>query len=605
MIKAVVQWLLEQAIDQANNADDYADILSPVRGFGGAKKETEKVSRILGRSNTQRHAANFFTKSLLDNKAVSNAIGGLHRMDWVVKQAGGQAVSDLITTALKGMGVLGVAAAIGLGSVGGAEAANIQGAEHIGHSYASTLASAQKDARTHGKPFFIVDKAGGATHVFGASGSEEAVIPSLSGKGLGDIVDNSIPLKQMTDADKITPAGAFDIKGNDLDYGGATIFDGKAGDSSVVAIHKYYKDPSGKRLEALLSNNAEDSRMSFGCVNVLDDDYDKFVKPNAAVGNMVYVTPDEFEMPMSASHSPPRVAKTSPLSLHSDSSSGEFVSIGMPPIVGRRRRKKFNGNPEEERLTKALDAVDTLSELAESGQAHTRMTPELLNEMREYIENKTADIKTKPVTSETIFNTTRQQTPHSDGSASPHKPNMDTTAPAIQIAEAPKPVSTKPKNPVIPKNKRNPIPKTVKVDPVKPVASPIPEKPVYTKPVTPPSGSSRSPIKEDSPVAVKLAAQEAAAENTEAVSNILKSEEHVRPMSFMKGAGIGAAVGAAIVGVHNTVSRREDRDWGYTGVAVGGALAGGAYEAMYLSQKHTGTMLKGAKAVKNALKMAV
>jgi hypothetical protein len=197
-------------------------------------------------------------------------------------------------------------------------------------------------------------------------------------------------------------------------------------------------------------------------------------------------------------------------------------------------------------------------------------------------EVKTEPVTVEPITSEVIFDTTRQQTPHPDGSASSHQPNMDTTAPAIHVAEAPKTVTVEP------------------VSPTRPVSAPIVEKPVSTAPVNP-VGGSRSPVKEDSETARKLAAQETAAENTKAASNLLKSEgQGVRSgtgnKSFLAGAAIGAAAGGAVVATHNAFSR-DDNKWGYGKASTVGAIAGGAYEALYLSAKVSGSRgIKGAAA---------
>ena len=59
-----------------------------------------------------------------------------------------------------------------------------------------------------------------------------------------------------------------------------------------LAIHMTYKPEAAKRIAAIKSKSLEDNRMSFGCINLLEKDYDK-MHSYLKEGCHIYVLPEE------------------------------------------------------------------------------------------------------------------------------------------------------------------------------------------------------------------------------------------------------------------------------------------------------------------------
>jgi hypothetical protein len=137
------------------------------------------------------------------------------------------------------------------------------------------------------KPFFIADKPNGLIHLFGAEGEFIATTPALYGKQSGDVLTEESRKKspdQMTDFDKVTPAGEFTVAvSKNADYAGGYILALKQGDEFMggVAIHSVYLgDPKERRNEKLKSANLADKKVSYGCLNTSEEFWAKTIMPN-------------------------------------------------------------------------------------------------------------------------------------------------------------------------------------------------------------------------------------------------------------------------------------------------------------------------------------
>jgi hypothetical protein len=159
-------------------------------------------------------------------------------------------------------------------------------------------------ARRSGKGFMVADKPNGMLHVFNADGSMLSQAPALYGKSTGDILTpemGSKSLAQLTDADRVTPAGTFTLEADDEpDYVGGKAFvlrETRMG-GAVVAVHAaYLGNPSENRVARLASPAAEDNRISAGCINTTHEQFLRDILPRADDfdGGMVFVLPDETE----------------------------------------------------------------------------------------------------------------------------------------------------------------------------------------------------------------------------------------------------------------------------------------------------------------------
>lgn len=120
-----------------------------------------------------------------------------------------------------------------------------------------------------GKSFIVADKAAGQLHAFMADGTLIRSAPALYGESLADAMTPeqlAKPLDKMTRADKITPAGRWNVTLQDSpEYGWVLSFKGGNG----LAIHSVYLGtPSENRLGRLSSKISSDNYVSWGCINV-------------------------------------------------------------------------------------------------------------------------------------------------------------------------------------------------------------------------------------------------------------------------------------------------------------------------------------------------
>ena len=147
---------------------------------------------------------------------------------------------------------------------------------------------------SRGLPFAVIDKKAAQVLIFGANGRLRGLAPALIGSAVGD---DSAPgvgdreLKDIPMKDRTTPAGRFLAA-----YGPA------AGKQTVlwidyttaVSIHALSDTSSSKerRKERLASLDAEDNRITHGCINVSQAFYKSVVNPTFGKGGVFYILPD-------------------------------------------------------------------------------------------------------------------------------------------------------------------------------------------------------------------------------------------------------------------------------------------------------------------------
>ena len=152
------------------------------------------------------------------------------------------------------------------------------------------VASGRNDHR----PFMVIDKQRARLYVLSSDGRIEAESPILLGAARGDFSAAGIGERKLADIrahEKTTPAGWFfsrpgtNLAGEDilwLDY------------DAAVSIHRVRAtNPAERRLERLATETPLDNRISYGCINVPKDFYERWVNRLAASGGVwVYVIPE-------------------------------------------------------------------------------------------------------------------------------------------------------------------------------------------------------------------------------------------------------------------------------------------------------------------------
>jgi hypothetical protein len=171
--------------------------------------------------------------------------------------------------------------------------ANFEG-EHKS-KIAQQVADWVADSRDNrGMPFAIIDKVDAKVFVFDAHGRLHGAAPALLGLVRGDYAVRGIGDRKLSDIrpeERTTPAGrfvaslGFNVKRTDVlwvDY------------KNAVSLHRVItNNPKERRLERLATPTPLDNRISYGCINVPANFYDRVVKP-AFTGTygIVYVLPE-------------------------------------------------------------------------------------------------------------------------------------------------------------------------------------------------------------------------------------------------------------------------------------------------------------------------
>jgi hypothetical protein len=137
------------------------------------------------------------------------------------------------------------------------------------------------------KPFILVDKPTATAYVYSSNGSLVKSFPVLLGSEVGDG-------KNVYGKVKLTTAGRFILSDyiNDDDrklYKNKIFF---LSGASPVAIHITYPGELAERTRRLNTPTVEDNRVSWGCINVSEENFDKFISPNIGVGSVIIVTKD-------------------------------------------------------------------------------------------------------------------------------------------------------------------------------------------------------------------------------------------------------------------------------------------------------------------------
>ena len=149
--------------------------------------------------------------------------------------------------------------------------------------------------RDHQKrSFVIIDKKQARLYVFDPKGKLKGQTPILLGKAVGDTVLPGVatkPVSRLKDEEKTTPAGRFmasrgkNTRGDDvlwIDY------------NSGVSMHRMRQaSAQERRAERMGSAEADDNRISNGCVNVPHAFFNGVLHPTVVkLGAIIYVLPE-------------------------------------------------------------------------------------------------------------------------------------------------------------------------------------------------------------------------------------------------------------------------------------------------------------------------
>jgi len=176
-------------------------------------------------------------------------------------------------------------------------------------AYGVIYPALEAQLKANDKLFIVADKRSGNTYLFNPDGSLLLQSKTLFGKAIGDYMhgDNEIV------ANRITPAGVFDLglrdakrsagesyTAGDYDFGKVFVLDkshmGSNGPYSNTIMHSVWthETDAKQRLAALDKPGAEDSRYSFGCINVNKETFKYLIANhlNQMDGAKIFIVPE-------------------------------------------------------------------------------------------------------------------------------------------------------------------------------------------------------------------------------------------------------------------------------------------------------------------------
>lgn len=150
--------------------------------------------------------------------------------------------------------------------------------------------------------YLMIDKPTATMYVIGENKNLIASFPILLGKTKGETPNMADAYSDVA-SNATTPAGKFKlgkmadsqnvIKEDSILYKGRII---SILGTNDIALHSTYPGEFTKRTQALNTPTTIDNRMSWGCINISPNNFNKIIKPNFNKGNQwIFITPDIVE----------------------------------------------------------------------------------------------------------------------------------------------------------------------------------------------------------------------------------------------------------------------------------------------------------------------
>lgn len=147
------------------------------------------------------------------------------------------------------------------------------------------------------EPYVIADKPTATVFLFDSQNNIIAKFPALFGQAKGEAPNSADANSDIAGSGATTPAGSYkmslgkNMKAQDLNLYHGKIF--RIEGTSNLAFHITYPGELAERTKALKTKTTEDNRMSWGCINISEENFDKYVTPYLSKDNQkLYITPD-------------------------------------------------------------------------------------------------------------------------------------------------------------------------------------------------------------------------------------------------------------------------------------------------------------------------
>lgn len=149
--------------------------------------------------------------------------------------------------------------------------------------------------------YIIVDKPSATLYVFNEENELVETMPVLLGKTKGE-EPNTANANDKKALGSTTPAGKYKLgkvaenysKKDSIEYQGRLL---QVLGDGPISIHMTYPKEFKERTKALNSKTVNDNRMSWGCMNISPENFDKYIKPYFNKGNQtIFITPDDTSL---------------------------------------------------------------------------------------------------------------------------------------------------------------------------------------------------------------------------------------------------------------------------------------------------------------------
>lgn len=143
--------------------------------------------------------------------------------------------------------------------------------------------------------YVIVDKPRAQMYVIGKDKKILAEFPVILGKSLGEGL-NTADANSPIATNATTPAGKFKLGHKDINPSDIIEYKGKVFSiygTDALKIHITYPLEYAKRTAALNSETPTDNRLSWGCINVSQENFDKYLAGNVTENTTLFITPDD------------------------------------------------------------------------------------------------------------------------------------------------------------------------------------------------------------------------------------------------------------------------------------------------------------------------
>lgn len=152
----------------------------------------------------------------------------------------------------------------------------------------------KKSSDNGNRPYAIIDKVNAKVFVFDARGNLQGADAALLGMARGDHSAADVGNRKLSTigpGERTTPAGRF-IVNLDYDTHGKEIL--LIDYAASISLHPVVKGaPAERRAQRLESATPQDNRISYGCINVPVNFYQKIISPAFTKTNgLVYILPE-------------------------------------------------------------------------------------------------------------------------------------------------------------------------------------------------------------------------------------------------------------------------------------------------------------------------